>query len=479
MSSTTKVRAKERRRRDSAQARSSGSGGFLPIPTRELRRLLSEWGWEDQPNASGGHQYRHRWPLTGDAITTGDYPQTPRVVLEKVSTVMRVPIKYVLEGPTTSNPYRERVLEDMNRRERRFDRGDYLEVKHESETTLVPNLEEAVDEHDVDETSSEPELVDVDESVSEAEVERFVALRERGFLELEYAERREFLDLRRRLTEEGLFMPEVDEATRVATTNGSNGNGSVIAPRRAVPLSANDVEPTAYTPERTARMVQGRKASIETRKSSAPKPGKATTVDEVLERGTVATPQRRAVLETLVGLGGEVADQKSGLASTLLGDLMERAGLGRPGGGLLRSMEDDHQIGRETNGKRTYRVFLLDPIGEKSTRSAPERTRAAQTSDELVERRSASKAATTAPETSQSEPVEPEPIVEPEGEIRVSPVDVVEPPASDFVDVAPKSTHETPEGGTLLEVKFVDRSGRIFLETEDGSVAVADGLRWV
>lgn len=469
MSVTTSepVRAKDRRKQERARAFAGGTGGFLPIPTRELRRLLLDWGWREIAGRSS-HQYKFSWPVSGDVVLLGEYgDQSARAAVEKIATAMRLPIRYLLEGPTASNPHRARVLGDLNgrRSDRRFDRGDYVDVKHESARELEPERAEVV----VDLTTSEepPVVVDlstVDPAVSETEVERFVALRERGFLHLEYAERREFLELRRRLITEGLFMPEVDEAvsTSSAPTNGA---------RRTEPLTvSNDVR---------VNRIEGRRRAIEERRANAPRPGHAKSIEEVLARGEIATAQRRAVLETLVKNGGAFEDRPTGFATSKLGAAMEAAGHDAPGGGLMRAMEADGQIARELNGKRTYRIALVDPLAPKSTNGthAPEPAAAAPEVVEPAPPKAKRKYVRKAPGTPKRKYVRKAPTASAASAAPSEPAAAPEPVAAPTAALA--GNDERPTSGVLLEVKFVDRGGRIFLETDDGRIAVADALRWV
>lgn len=116
-----------------------------------------------------------------------------------------------------------------------------------------------------------------------------------------------------------------------------------------------------------------RREKAEARMASATPPGQATTIQEVLDRCAMPTATtRRRVLEALVRVGGRIDDPQSGQATAKL----------RAEGGLynvtqqavsnaLRDMAADKQIGKEATGKRTYSIFLLDPI-PPSASTAPE-----------------------------------------------------------------------------------------------------------
>lgn len=131
----------------------------------------------------------------------------------------------------------------------------------------------------------------------------------------------------------------------------------------------------------------GRRAAItarvrrQARIAKAPRPGEAKTVDEVLGRGTSAgqtAGTRRRILEGIVALGGEFRDERGGASGKFLDavlgaddhDFKPRSSLA-----LLRRMVDEGMLGREGNSKRTFRVFLLDPLllgGEAPDEPDPE-----------------------------------------------------------------------------------------------------------
>lgn len=116
-----------------------------------------------------------------------------------------------------------------------------------------------------------------------------------------------------------------------------------------------------------------RREKAAARMAAATPPGQATTIQEVLDRSfDPGALTRRRVLEALVRVGGRIDDPQSGQATAKL----------RAEGGLynitqqavsnaLRDMTADKQIGKEAKGKRTFAIFLLDPI-PPSASTAPE-----------------------------------------------------------------------------------------------------------
>lgn len=244
-------------------------------------------------------------------------------------------------------------------------------------------------------------------------------------------------------------------------------------------------------PTRAEKAVATRKAALAARYAAAKPPGEARSIAEVLERtpGPITFP-RRQVLEALVAANGFI-DDGSGRATAMLVEAAQRQG--HPGGtisGLLRSMESDGQIARDGAAKRTYRVRIVDPIGGLPVPPpwGSEPAEPASTGgilDKLHAAQQRIDATRPAPEPEPEEPpVEeepplppaagPEPAPEPEPAEKPAPK-----PAPTRTLSRPPSPSNTPDPGTLLEVKFTDRSGRIFLEAEDGTVAIAEGLRWV
>lgn len=141
-------------------------------------------------------------------------------------------------------------------------------------------------------------------------------------------------------------------------------------------VELDEVEPVAeevpvVDRERWAKGVATTEQRREERRAAAPPPGEAKTIEEVLARGrvtgTVAARPRRDILEALVAAGGSVEDDQGKAAVKIARAL----GKGEQGfAGLLKSMEREGLVGRwksrdgspAPKAKKTYRIFLLDPL---------------------------------------------------------------------------------------------------------------------
>jgi hypothetical protein len=89
--------------------------------------------------------------------------------------------------------------------------------------------------------------------------------------------------------------------------------------------------------------------------------------------GPRMTPQRRIVIKTLQDLDGAIEDPKSGLAATMLVELVNEQGGQRIAehSTLLLDMERDGIIHREVRGKRTYKIALTPLFRNYDTTRPP------------------------------------------------------------------------------------------------------------
>lgn len=453
-----------RKRATKAAQRARAVGGnhnpFIDVDARELRRLLKAWGWEQVPGGAGSHE---KWRWHSDQV---NFPPAadgiPRVVVYRAAASMGVTAVEFLTGPTIDNPGVAKAAARAD--ELAAGRRVGLASTADRLTTGPVDVGTVRERMGVPAVSVAPEGEGI-EGVTDRQLEWFLSV-QGHFTELDVQARRAFLEIKRRAVASGLM-----DADEIVTPP--------LPPATADPQRKPVPEPT-----RAEKALASRKASLAARYAAAKPPGEARSISEVLERtpGPISSP-RRQVLEALVAANGFI-DDGSGRATAMLVEAAKRQG--HPGGtisGLLRSMESDGQIARDGPAKRTYRVRIVDPIGGLpvpppygSDPVEPDEPVGVLDRLEAAQKRlEKSPTPPPAPDAAAAEEV-PAPVEVPSAPevIEVDePAPVAEPPQRRVF------RSNTPDPGTLLEVKFTDRSGRIFLEAEDGSVAIADGLRWV
>lgn len=485
----TKTKAKDRRAIQQANSAKEQNGGYYTISVRDFEKLLKDWGWALDVSAQGSH-HKLRW--NGHQVNfpgTKSSKNLPGQAVERAAAVMGMSVTELLTGPILGNPGVAKAITAAAQTQDGWkSTGDRL---HTDPTFRVPwdegddlgyevDLTADVDwESDVEPTptpiaaptSTYPldcptcdlpliagqcsqhgrplVLPDPDAPVEPYHIDAYLDTR---FLDLDAANRRVYLAIQRRLVADGVLSEDDLKSPQTTPTARSYtaGTAGAITPskQKESPVS----QPPTYTPhdarppaprtaqERGAAAAVTNKANQAKRIAAALPPGKAATIDQVLDRTTgPITDARRRILDVLVDHDG-YSSHKDGKATTILCDWVNAKYPGSYVGArasglsnLLKNMEADKQIKRAGNSKRTHLITIVDPLDVEFVKRG-KGAGGFEVKDEEVPITTPEPESTPTPEPAFTPAEEPLDLPEPEPE----PAPVAEPAPKPVVDVTLK-----------------------------------------